>query len=207
MKLYSSKWVSSSRCLHIAEYQPNSDSSKWTTISESTKHVLEETIQQNSFKHIRYNHTMIVELSLGNWILLVCFLISTFTSFAARTNDNVVLGSQQSYSSSWIWSLRKKNKKSFSWSNKVFQADYFHISTHILILLLLIILDTIFNKHGLKQDDTISLLQMTQMRLSSDLASIWQLLLFLSSSSSLLVKQCRMLALEPPYLQLNKWTN
>lgn len=68
----------------------------------------------------------------------------------------------------------------------MFQADYSHIHTqkHILFFFY-------FSKqmtyliNRLKQDDTISLLQTTQLRPITDLASMRELLLSVSSSSSL----------------------
>jgi len=47
-----------------------------------------------------------------------------------------------------------REQLSFSLNTKVFQDDYFHIHTP---LSLFILPDAIFNKHGLKQADTVSL--------------------------------------------------
>lgn len=63
-------------------------------------------------------------------------------------------GSQQDYSSPWIWSLGENSYPSV-WITRCFKLIIF---TYTLTLFLFILPDAIFNKYRLKQDDTISVM-------------------------------------------------
>lgn len=102
------------------------------------------------FNILHINTSWFLKLPLENRIFLLrSYLIGTHASFAARSNDSIVWGSQHGYSSPQIWSLQESRYPSV-WITRCFKLI---ISTYTLTLFILA--DAVFNKQRLKQDDTV----------------------------------------------------